>query len=79
MKELDKSLVADGINVIDFITEIGLCSSKGDSRRMLKQNSISINTEKVNEEKEITSNDLLSDKYILAYKGKKQKLIIKLS
>lgn len=78
MKTIDRSLVTDGLSVIDFITEIGLCASKGDSRRMLKQNSISINTEKVNEQKEITSNDLLSDKYILAYKGKKQKLIVKL-
>ena len=78
MKSLDKSLLKHGLSVIDFITEIGLCSSKGDSRRMLKQNSISINTEKVNDEKEITSEDLLSNKYILAYKGKKQKLIVKL-
>lgn len=79
IKTIDRSLINEGLSIIDFITEIGLCSSKGDSRRMLKQNSISINTEKVGEQKEISSEDLLSDKYILAYKGKKQKLIVKLA
>ena len=77
MKTIAKSSIEEGMSVIDLIAEIGLVGSKGDARRMLKQNAIAINTEKVNDSKMIDANDLISDKYLLAYKGKKDKLIVK--
>ena len=43
---------------------------------MLKSNAVSINKEKVIEDKQINSTDLISDKYILVQKGKKNYFLI---
>ena len=51
-------------------------SSKGEARRALKANSISINKEKVNEEAVIKSGDLIDGKYILAQSGKKNYFLV---
>ena len=46
-------------------------NSKGEARRMISSNSISINKEKITENFQLSENDLLSEKYILVQKGKK--------
>lgn len=63
--------------IVDFLAEkTQVFASKGEARRMLKSNAISINKEKVSEDKEIAASDLISDKYILAQKGKKNYFLI---
>ena len=63
--------------IVDFLAEkTQVFASKGEARRMLKSNAVSINKEKVNEEKQISSADLISNKYILVQKGKKNYFLI---
>src|SRR5690606_941452 len=66
-----------GIHIIDALSEkSGFLSSKSEARREVKANAISVNKEKVNEEFVLTSNDLMSGKYILLQKGKKSYFIL---
>ena len=51
--------------------------SNSEARRALKENSISVNKIKVNENYLIEKKDLISNKYIILNKGKKSTYIIK--
>ncbi len=67
----------DTLDVVSFLsTETGILPSKSEATRALKQNSISINNEKVGLEKEISRSDLLNDEFILVQKGKKNKYLV---
>jgi tyrosyl-tRNA synthetase len=71
------SELKEGINIIDTLSEkSGFLSSKSEARRELKANAISVNKEKVGEEYLISEKDLISDKYILLQKGKKNYFIL---
>lgn len=52
-------------------------ASNSDARRELKQNSISLNKEKVGEDKIITKEDLINKQFLLLQKGKKNYYVIK--
>ena len=63
---------ADGLDMIGALAaKTNFLKSNGDARRALKENSISVNKEKVNESFIISSNDLIADKYVLLQRGKK--------
>jgi tyrosyl-tRNA synthetase len=66
-----RSTISEGVNLIDLAAETGMFASKGEIRRELKQNSISINKQKVGEDCRLTSADILSCGSILIQKGKK--------
>ena len=60
-----------GINILDLLVETNLVSSKSEARRLIEQNGISVNQEKVQcVEKNITHEDLKDD-FIIVQKGKK--------
>lgn len=67
-----------GIPIVDFLADkTAIMASKGEARRALKANAISINKEKVSgEETMITENHLVNGKYILAQSGKKNYFLI---
>ncbi len=76
--ELAKSEIAKSIPVVEFLTELtGIFPSKGEARRMLKDNGISINKQKIREDFVITANHLLQETYILVQKGKKNYFLVK--
>ncbi len=53
--------------------------SKGECRKMIQANGLSINKERVESpESLVTQNDLLNNKYILVQKGKKNYYILKI-
>ena len=52
--------------------------SNGDARRALKENSISVNKEKVKEDYIISSKDLIAEKYVLLQRGKKTYFLLKI-
>ena len=62
--------------VQDFLHNAGFLSSKSEISRALKQNSISINKEKIDDSYSISVKNLICDKYILAQRGKKYYFII---
>ncbi|NQW43277.1 MAG: tyrosine--tRNA ligase [Bacteroidetes bacterium] len=76
--KISKSELENGINIIDFLSEkIALLPSKTEAKKMLLGNGISINKEKVNDITiNITSNNLIKGKYIVAQKGKKEYCLV---
>ncbi|PKP34442.1 MAG: tyrosine--tRNA ligase [Bacteroidetes bacterium HGW-Bacteroidetes-17] len=76
--EVNRELVNGKIGIIDFLADsTNIFSSKGEARRMLKDNGVSVNKEKVNDAYEISETDLLNKKYILIQKGKKNYFLVK--
>ena len=74
---ISKSDLDGGINIVDFLAQnTSIFPSKGEARKMTQANGVSINKTKVALEKAVTTNDLLSGKYILAQKGKKNYYLI---
>ena len=66
-----RSRIDEGVSLIDLAAETGMFASKGEIRRELKQNSISVNKAKVGEDCRLTAADILSCGSILVQKGKK--------
>jgi len=75
--ELNKADIENGIGVVDFLAEkTQVFASKGEARRMLKDNGVSINKSKVKDDYNVGLNDLLNEKYILVQKGKKNYFLV---
>jgi tyrosyl-tRNA synthetase len=55
---------------IGFLADQGIYSSKGEARKALQANAISINKEKVTADYKLSAIHLLNDKYLLLQKGK---------
>jgi len=76
--EVSRELVNNGADIVDFLSEAtGFLNSKSEARRGLKENSISVNKEKVQDGYTITESDLIRDRYILLQRGKKSYFIAK--
>ena len=75
--ELEGGKVKEGIPLIEFLAaETGIFPSKGEARRMAKDNGISINKEKVKPDYVVDENDIIGGKYIIAQKGKKNYFLV---
>jgi tyrosyl-tRNA synthetase len=75
---LSKARLVNGLNLVEFFAEqTAILPSNGEARRAVKENSLSINKEKVVESKLITQEDVLSNGYILAQRGKKNYYLVK--
>ncbi len=70
---ISKSALAEGVNVVDLLADhAAVFPSKGELRRTIKGNGLSINKEKTGDQDLVVNNDFLIDeKYILVQKGKK--------
>ncbi|WP_312825491.1 tyrosine--tRNA ligase [Epilithonimonas sp.] len=76
-KEISKSEVV-GSNVVDLISEkSGFLKSKGEAKRELAGNAISINKTKIGEDYSVSESDLIDGKFLLLQKGKKNYFIVK--
>lgn len=66
-------------NIIDFLAvKTSVFSSKGECRKMIQGNGVSLNKDKVSDiNYEVTADDIVDGKYILAQQGKKKYYIIK--
>lgn len=67
---------AVGMGIIDVLSESGFLESKGEARRALKENSISVNKEKVNDEFVLEENWLINKKYVFLQRGKKKYFLL---
>lgn len=77
--ELSEADFATGIDMIGALAaKTNFLSSNGEARRALKENSVSVNKEKVKEDYNLSSEDLINGKYIILNKGKRNTYIIKL-
>lgn len=78
--EVERSDVENGIDIIAALAEKGgFLKSNGEARRALKENSISVNKEKVTDNYVITTNDLINDTFVLLQRGKKNYFILKVA
>jgi tyrosyl-tRNA synthetase len=69
----------EGLDMIGALAaKTNFLNSNGEARRALKENSVSVNKEKVKEDYQLSSEDLINDKYIILNKGKKNTYIIKI-
>ncbi len=66
------------LNILDFLAvSTGVFPSKGEARKMVLGNGVSINKDKVNDANcQVNESDILDGKYILVQKGKKNYYII---
>ena len=72
-----KDKLKEGISLIDLAAaETNMFASKGEIRRALKENSISVNKAKVAEDYTVTENDVLNCGCILVQKGKKNYYLV---
>ena len=77
--EITKSDFDGGLDMIGALAaKTNFLNSNGEARRALKENSISVNKEKVKEDYQLTNEDLINDKYIILNKGRKNTYIIKI-
>ena len=73
--EMSNADLSSGIlNVLAEKTKV--FTSKGEARRMIQSNAVSINKERITEDFQLSENNLLNGKYILAQKGKKNYFLI---
>jgi len=76
--EIDKEDLENGLDIVTALNEKShFLKSNGEARRALKENSISVNKEKVKEEFIIKTEDLIADKYILLQRGKRNYFLLK--
>lgn len=77
--EIKKELISNGLDIVNLLAEeTQVFSSKGEARKMLQANGVSLNKAKVSLDKQVDLSDTIADQYLLAQKGKKNYFLIKL-
>ncbi len=74
---IEREVIENGLEIVPAFSENGFLKSNGEVRRALKENSISVNKEKVNIDCIITISDLIADKFVLLQRGKKSYFLLK--
>ena len=65
--------------LVDVIASLGILSSKGEVRRLIKNGGLFLNNQKVDsEDKQVDVNDLIGEKYLLIATGKKNKTLVRI-
>ena len=78
--KINRSLLDDGIDIVTVLTnETGFFNSKGEARRAINQNAISVNQAKVTLDYFIGIEDLIANQYVLLQRGKKNYFVIKVN
>ena len=69
--------IKNGISILDALFgKTQFLKSLGEARRALKENSVSVNKEKVKEDQVLNTENLINGKYILLQRGKKNYFVI---
>lgn len=76
--EIKRTEVEAGLDMIAALSaRTDFLKSNGEAKRALKENSVSVNKEKVKEDYSIGLDDLINDTYVILNKGKKNTYIIR--
>ena len=79
---VDKTIInadslSNGIGIVELLSDLtGFLPSKGEARRALKENSIRVNKDLVDETTSITTTDLLNGRQLLLQRGKKNYFLV---
>jgi tyrosyl-tRNA synthetase len=77
--EISEEDIEIGLEIVSALNEkSGFVKSNGEARRAIKENSISVNKEKVKEGFVIGKKDLIADKFILLQRGKRNYFLLKI-
>ena len=68
--EVTKDEIA-GMNILDLLVKIELIPSKGEGRRLVQQNGLTVNGEKVTDINMVIAEELFADEGMIVKKGKK--------
>lgn len=75
--QIARAEIGDGMDIVQFVVKSGFLPSLSEARRALKENSLSVNKEKVQEGQMITAGDLVRDKYVVLQRGRKNYFLVK--
>lgn len=68
------------VKLIDLLVEVGLQSSKGEAKRLIRNGGVSINNEKIDDENFLVDNkSLIDNRLMLIAAGKKNKMLVRIS
>jgi len=77
--KIKRNIIENGINILDLVLQTKLASSKGEIRRMIKNNGLKINNEIISDETKIISRKSFDqDNNMKVSHGKKQHVIVKI-
>ncbi|MDY2585856.1 tyrosine--tRNA ligase [Winogradskyella aquimaris] len=75
---ISRSDFDEGLDMIGALAaKTNFLNSNGEARRALKENSVSVNKEKVTEDYRLSADDLINNTYIILNKGRRNTYIIK--
>lgn len=75
--KISKAEIEIGVDIVSFLAQMNVLPSKGEARKMVQNNAISINKQKINDiQTRVTTEYLLHQKYILIQKGKKEYFLV---
>ena len=76
--EIKREDIEEGLDMRGALSaKTGFLASNAEARRALKENAIAVNKEKVGEDYVITAKDLISNKYVILNKGKRNTYILR--
>lgn len=76
--EIARTLLVDGYDLVSLLADTAITPSKGEAKKLLQSNGISINKVKLAADKTaVYTTDLLQEKYLLVQKGKKNYYLVK--
>lgn len=76
--EINQIDIENGLDMIAVLAaKTNFLNSNAEARRALKENSVSVNKEKVKENYKIDTSDLINNKYVVLNKGKRNTYILK--
>lgn len=70
--EFSLESIRNGISVLDLFVKCGLCQTKGEVRRLIRQNGCKVNDKKIIDEKIVIDSNYITDKGIILRSGKKK-------
>jgi tyrosyl-tRNA synthetase len=77
--EIPASTLTEGVDVVDLLAvHTAVFGGKGEARRMIQSNAVSINKEKVSEGHVVNRSEAINDEIIVVQKGKKNYFLIRL-
>ncbi|MEX0996270.1 MAG: tyrosine--tRNA ligase [Flavobacteriaceae bacterium] len=75
--EVSQKQISEGLDIIAALAEVGgFLKSNSEARRALKENSISVNKEKVDDSFILSEKDLINGSFVLLQRGKKNYFIL---
>jgi tyrosyl-tRNA synthetase len=76
--EIARTLLVEGYDLVSLLADTAITPSKGEAKKLLQSNGISINKVKLAADKTaVYTTDLLQEKYLLVQKGKKNYYLVK--